>query len=404
MSTSGEPIRLATRGSDLALRQAGQVQAALEERRNEVELVEVQTRGDEIRDELIHELGTTGAFARSLDEQVLSGEVDAAVHSMKDLPTEQPEDLVVAAIPERASAGDLLVTPEGATLAELPEGATVGTASLRRGAQLRRERPDVEVAPLRGNVDTRVEKLLAPHLQREHERRLAAAEGGEDGAGGEGDADEDAEAGDDGDADEDAEAGDDGDDDGEDPPEFDRTPQEWFDDLRELERRAMERAVDTVYDAIVLAAAGLERSGLRRKVAAAELPADQFVPAPGQAAMAVTARDGDEVTETLHRVLDDPRTRVETTVERTVLAELGGGCVAPLGAHAVLEGAFVHVDVVVLDRAGEEVVAASRDLPVQRHAATARELAGELAEQGAAELVAEARRAAGEGEAKRGES
>jgi hydroxymethylbilane synthase len=379
---SGESIRLATRGSDLAMRQAGQVEAALEERRHDVELVEVSTRGDEVRDELIHELGKTGAFARSLDEQVLDGDVDAAVHSMKDLPTEQPDDLVVAAVPERATAGDLLVTPDGATLEELPEGATVGTASLRRGAQLQRARPDLEIASLRGNVDTRVEKLLAPHLQREHERRLDAEERADaEGDGAEGGSDDD-----------------------EDHPEFDRTPEEWFDDLRELERRSMERQVDTTYDAIVLAAAGLERSGLRRQVEAVELPAGEFVPAPGQGALAVTARDGDEVTTTLNQVLDEPRTRVETTVERAVLAELGGGCVAPLGAYAVVEGEYVHVDVVVLDRAGEEVVAASRDLPVEHHAAAARELAGELADDGAAELVAEARRAAGEGEAKRGES
>jgi hydroxymethylbilane synthase len=301
---------------------------------------------------------------------------------MKDLPTEQPDDLVVAAVPERATAGDLLVTPDGATLEELPEGATVGTASLRRGAQLQRARPDLEIASLRGNVDTRVEKLLAPHLQREHERRLDAEERADaEGDGAEGGSDDD-----------------------EDHPEFDRTPEEWFDDLRELERRSMERQVDTTYDAIVLAAAGLERSGLRRQVEAVELPAGEFVPAPGQGALAVTARDGDEVTTTLNQVLDEPRTRVETTVERAVLAELGGGCVAPLGAYAVVEGEYVHVDVVVLDRAGEEVVAASRDLPVEHHAAAARELAGELADDGAAELVAEARRAAGEGEAKRGES
>jgi hydroxymethylbilane synthase len=389
---SGESIRLATRGSDLAMRQAGQVEAALEERRHDVELVEVSTRGDEVRDELIHELGKTGAFARSLDEQVLDGDVDAAVHSMKDLPTEQPDDLVVAAVPERATAGDLLVTPDGATLQELPDGATVGTASLRRGAQLQRARPDLEIASLRGNVDTRVEKLLAPHLQREHERRIDAQEAAVEQADADGESGEG----------EDAEQG--GESDGEDHPEFDRTPEEWFDDLRELERRAMERQVDTTYDAIVLAAAGLERSGLRRQVATVELPTGEFVPAPGQGALAITARDGDDVAGVLNRVLDEPRTRVETTVERAVLAELGGGCVAPLGAHAVVEGEFVHVDVVVLDRAGEEVVAASRDLPVEHHAAAARELAGELADEGAAELVAEARRAAGEGEAKRGES
>jgi hydroxymethylbilane synthase len=388
MSRRGESIRLATRGSDLALRQAGQVKEALEERRHEVELVEVETRGDQVTDELIHQLGKTGAFVRSLDEKVLSGDVDAAVHSMKDVPTEQPADLVLAATPQRATAGDLLVTPDGSDLDGLPRGAVVGTSSLRRGAQLQRERPDLQVEPLRGNVDTRVEKLLAPHLQAEHERRLDAQERAE--------AEEEDVEGDDGEEEDEEGDGDD------EPPEFERTPQEWFDDLRELERRATERQVETTYDAIVLAAAGLERSGLRHQVRAVELPPGRFVPAPGQGALAITMRDGD-LAGTVNDALDDPRTRVETTVERAVLSELGGGCVAPLGAHAVVEGEFVHVDAVVLDRAGEEVVEATRDLPVERHADAARDLAREMAGEGAADLVAEARREAGEGEAKRAE-
>ena len=170
MTTRGT-LRLATRGSDLALRQAAAVREALEDRRYDVEIVEVETTGDQIRDELIHRLGKTGAFVRSLDEQVLDGSVDAAVHSMKDVPTEQPDSLVVGAVPQRADPADVLVTADGATLSELPEGATVGTSSLRRKAELLAERPDLDVQPLRGNVDTRVEKLLAPSLQAEHEER-----------------------------------------------------------------------------------------------------------------------------------------------------------------------------------------------------------------------------------------
>ena len=152
-----ETIRLATRGSELALRQTQRVARALESRRREVELVEVETTGDSVRDELIHRLGRTGAFVRSLDEKVLDGELDAAVHSMKDMPTDQPPELVVAGVPERAAAADVLVTPDGRSLDELPEGATVGTSSLRRGAQLLAARPDLRIEPLRGNVDTRVE-------------------------------------------------------------------------------------------------------------------------------------------------------------------------------------------------------------------------------------------------------
>ncbi|MFB6165262.1 MAG: hydroxymethylbilane synthase [Haloarculaceae archaeon] len=371
MSSRARTLRLATRGSDLALRQAAAVREALEDRRTTVELVEVETTGDQLRDELIHRLGKTGAFVRSLDEKVLDGEVDAAVHSMKDVPTEMPAELVVAGVPPRAGAADVLVTPEGTPLAELPEGATVGTASLRRGAELLAERPDLDVQPLRGNVDTRVEKLLAPTLQREHQRRLetAAAE----------DSDVDAP---------DADAID--------PSELSEAAlaevDEWFDSLAEIERRALERAVETEYDAIVLARAGLERTGLLGHLSSQALPTDAFVPAAGQGAIAVTAADED-VTATIRDAVDDQTTRVATTVERTILDALGGGCVAPIGIHAVVQGSVVHVAVRVLDREGSEEVSATRDLPIERHARAAAELGEQLREQGAAELIEQARRA-----------
>jgi hypothetical protein len=104
-----ETLRLATRGSDLALRQAETVREALSSRRRDVELRQVETRGDQIPDELIHRLGKTGAFVRALDEEVLAGDADLAVHSLKDLPTEDMADLVVAGVPERAPSGDVVV-------------------------------------------------------------------------------------------------------------------------------------------------------------------------------------------------------------------------------------------------------------------------------------------------------
>ncbi|MFB6295743.1 MAG: hydroxymethylbilane synthase [Halobacteriales archaeon] len=364
-------IRLATRGSDLARRQAAAVAEALEERRYDVELIEVETRGDQVRDELIHRLGKTGAFVRSLDEEVLEGEVDGAVHSMKDMPTDSPPELVVAGIPERATPADLLVTPEGRELPDLDPGAVVGTSSLRRRAQVLSARPDLEVEPLRGNVDTRIEKLLAPGLQREHERRLDAEE-------------------------------DDSETNGDDPETFDRTVEEWFDALSEIERRAMERQPDVEYDAIVLAAAGLERAGLRHHVGDQELPTASFVPSPGQGAIAVTAGEGGEASEIINDAIDHPRTRVETTVERVVLSELGGGCVAPIGVYAVVQGEHVHAEAAVFDRAGEEAVSETRDLPVEEYVPAAREFAADLRERGAADLIAEARADAEEREAKRG--
>ena len=361
MNTRGT-IRLATRGSDLARRQTASVGDRLSTRRLAVETIEVSTRGDEIRDELIHRLGKTGAFVRALDEKVLDGDVDAAVHSMKDMPTESPPELVVAGVPERAPAGDVLVTPDGSELDDLPESAVVGTSSLRRGAQLRRERPDLQVESLRGNVDTRLEKLLAPGLQREHQRRLDAED----------------------------------EDEGEHPDNFDRSVEEWFDGLAELERRAMERAVETEYDAVVLAEAGLKRSGLLDTVSTTRFPRESFVPSPGQGAIAVTARDDAEATETIRDLVDDPVTRVETTVERTILAELGGGCIAPIGVYAVVQGQYVHVTVQVLSLDGTEAVERSADLPITDHAEAAATLAAELREAGAAELIDRAREEADE--------
>ncbi len=374
-----DTLRLATRGSDLALRQAGTVRDSLSSRRLDVELRHVETRGDEISDELIHRLGRTGAFVRALDEEVLAGDADLAVHSLKDVPTEGMGDMVVAGVPERAPSGDVLIHPDGLGIEELPSGAVVGTGSLRRTAQIKAARPDLVVEPLRGNVDTRIEKLLAPGLQAEHERRLIAS--GEAAA-------MTAEAGQ-----EDAEA-DDEEGDGDVDEAFDRTVDEWFDSLTDLERSAMERKVDTEYDAIVLAEAGLRRSDLYHDVATTRLPREEFVPAAGQGAIAVTATDPD-VIETVRSAIDHPRTRVAVTVERTVLGELNGGCVAPIGVSALVQGEHVHTRVRVLSTDGTEEVADTRDLPIRTHAKAAEEFAADLADRGAADLIEAAREEAG---------
>jgi len=354
-----ETIRLATRGSDLALRQTRRVADALGDRRRSVELLEVETTGDAVRDELIHRLGKTGAFVRSLDEKVLAGEADAAVHSMKDMPTEFPPELVVAGVPERAPAGDVLLTPAGGGVESLPEGATVGTSSLRRRAQLLAARPDLTVEPLRGNVDTRVQKLLAPGLQAEHERRLEAEREEEK------------------------------DEEDDETPRYDRTPEEWFDDLAEFERQALERTPETRYDGIVLAEAGLERLDLLESIEYRRLP-ESFVPAPGQGALAVVARDGDTA-EAIRNAIDHPRSRIETTVERTVLGTLGGGCIAPIGVYAVLQGEYVQTRVRVLSGGGGEEIAATRELPVTDHPEAAEAFANDLAAEGADDLIARAR-------------
>ncbi|MFC7069880.1 hydroxymethylbilane synthase [Halobaculum lipolyticum] len=362
-------LRLATRGSDLALRQAAGVQERLSSRRRDVELVEVETRGDKLDEELITRLGKTGAFVRALDERVLAGEADAAVHSLKDMPTEMPEGLVVAAVGERAPAGDVLVTREGGDLADLPRGSVVGTSSLRRKAQVLAERPDLEVRPLRGNVDTRLQKLIAPDLQAEHEARVEA------------EADEKGDAADFRESD----------------AEYERSVEEWFDDLTDFERRAMEFDLDHEYDAVVLAEAGLRRSDLfyRDEYEVERLDRASHVPAPGQGAVAVTASDP-EVVAAVRKAIDHEPTRVATSVERTVLAELGGGCIAPIGVNALVQGEHVKTRVRVLSADGDTEVSATRDLPLRTYREAAAEFAASLREQGAAELIAAAKRAAGE--------
>ncbi|WP_277554435.1 hydroxymethylbilane synthase [Halobaculum limi] len=362
-------LRLATRGSDLALRQAAGVQDEISTRRRDVELVEVETRGDRIDDELISRLGKTGAFVRALDQKVLAGEVDAAVHSLKDMPTEMPDDLVVAAVGERAPAGDVLVTRDGGDLADLPRGSVVGTSSLRRKAQVLAERPDLEVRPLRGNVDTRLQKLIAPDLQAEHERRVEAE------ADKKGNAAEFRET----------------------DAEFERSVEEWFDDLTEFQRGALEHDLDHEYDAIVLAEAGLRRSDLfyRDEYEVERLDRADHVPAPGQGAVAVTASDPD-VIEVIRKAMDDEPTRVATSTERTVLAELGGGCIAPIGVNSLVQGEHVKTRVRVLSADGETEVSSTRDLPLRTYREAATEFADSLRSQGAAELIAAAKRAAGD--------
>lgn len=366
MSTCGT-LRLATRGSDLAQRQAAIVKEALENRRREVQLVEVETRGDQLRDELIHRLGKTGAFVRALDEKFLEDELDGAVHSMKDMPTEQPEELTVAGIPKRASPEDVLISPDGYDLETLPEGACVGTASLRRRAQLLARRSDLDVEPLRGNIDTRIEKLLAPHLQAEHQARLDAKE--DEAIESEGENTDGAQT---------ATAG---------TIDDDLTVDEWFNNLAEIKRRAMERTVETEFDAIVLAAAGIERSGFDRHLEYVTLPPRTVAPAPGQGAIAVTALDDSDASETIHDAVDHPRTRVETTTERVILETLGGGCIAPIGVYAIVQSNVVHVVVQVYSQDGEESVTASRDLPIKQYVEQASAFADELADRGAAELI-----------------
>jgi len=157
-----ERLVLGTRGSKLARWQSDHIADVLRARHGvEVEVRVFSTRGDRILDKPLPEIGGKGLFTAELEEALRSGEIDLAVHSLKDLPTEEPEGLAVVAVPRRADSRDALCLPDAAagSLASLPAGAVVGTSSLRRRAQLQRLRPDLRVADVRGNVDTRLRKL-----------------------------------------------------------------------------------------------------------------------------------------------------------------------------------------------------------------------------------------------------
>lgn len=254
-------LRLGTRGSPLALIQTNMVIDSLRALAPAVEseIVIIKTEGDANRRDSLTALGGRGVFVREIEERLLAGEIDAAVHSLKDLPAATPNGLCLAAIPQRADARDVLVTRSGSGLAGLPQGARVGSSSQRRSAQLLAMRPDLTIADIRGNVDTRLRKL---------------------------------------------DAGD--------------------------------------YDAIVLAAAGLERMGLGARASHAFTP-DEMLPSPGQGALAVECRSRDDHVRAQLALLDDAPTRAAVTAERAFLRGLGGGCTLPIGALAVTDGAQLRL-------------------------------------------------------------
>jgi hydroxymethylbilane synthase len=156
-----ETIKIGTRGSQLALWQANWVKSTLETTTPSlsVELVPIKTKGDKILDVPLAQVGGKGLFVKEIEAAILEGRVDLAVHSMKDMPSVIPEGLTIGAVPHRETPGDVLISKSGLPFFELPDGARIGTSSLRRSAQLRHLRPDIVILPLRGNLDTRLKKL-----------------------------------------------------------------------------------------------------------------------------------------------------------------------------------------------------------------------------------------------------
>ena len=256
-------LRIGTRGSQLALWQANHIANLLRARGHEIEITIIKTTGDKITDVALANVGTKGMFIKEIEEALAENRVDLAVHSLKDLPTQLSPDFEIAAILEREDPRDVFCSVHYGAIDQLPQGAKVGTSSLRRQAQLRAIRPDLEICSLRGNVDTRLRKL-------------------EDGE----------------------------------------------------------------YNAIILAAAGLNRLG-KRQLIRETLSVDTMCPAAGQGALAVEIRARDS--DTAHGLvfLDNASARAETTCERALLNELGGGCQVPIGALAEVRGQRLHLTGVV---------------------------------------------------------
>lgn len=303
-----ERLVLGTRGSRLALWQANRVADLLRERWPglEARVRTLDTRGDRRPDVSIPELGGKGVFTAELEAALLQGEVDLAVHSLKDLPTELPEGLATLGVPERADARDVLVWPGGSGgVDELPEGSVVGTSSLRRQAQLLARRPDCSVEPLRGNVETRVEKAR-------------------------------------------------GDD----------------------------------YDAVVLAAAGLQRLDLDAAVTA-YLDSPEWLPAPAQGALGLEGRSDDGATRTTVAAVQDPGVAAEVTAERAFLSEVEGGCRVPIGARARREGNDLRLDATVLSPDGTREIRERAAGDADRPERVGRELGRRMLEMGADEILAE---------------
>ena len=299
-------VRIATRKSALALWQAKHVADALGALTeiDSVELVPLSTRGDEILDKSLQKIGGKGLFIKELEVAMQDGNADLAVHSMKDVPAELPQGFCIAAVLERANYADALVGRDGYVFDTLPQGARIGSSSLRRQAQIKLMRPDLLVEPLRGNVNTRLSKL------------------------------------------------DNGD-----------------------------------YDAIILAAAGLERLGLQHYISQQFTP-EQMLPAAAQGVIGIECLESNTALRTVLEQLNHGPTVQTTAAERAIAKTLQASCQSPVASHARIEDSTMTVTALVAMPDGSESI---RD-EVRGSADDAEELGVKLANRllasGAGELLA----------------
>jgi hydroxymethylbilane synthase len=301
----GRAIRIGTRGSKLALWQARWIHEALQrlDATVAVDLIIIKTKGDKILDVPLAKVGGKGLFVKEIEEALLNGSIDLAVHSMKDMPAEIPTGLTIGAIPQRANPLDAFVSSTYDSLTSLPQGARVGTSSLRRSAQLKYLRPDLNIQPLRGNLDTRLKKLKSTDL-----------------------------------------------------------------------------------DAIILAAAGLERLGLGDRIKA-YLSETIMLPAVGQGALCVEIRDRQEPFGSLVAALDNKDTHAAVTAERAFLRRLEGGCQVPIAAHAKIKGRQLQLSGLVAEPDGSHMITSNIQGPLEQAESLGLNLAEMLIARGAGDIL-----------------
>ena len=298
-------LKIATRQSPLALWQAEHIRARLEALHADlkVELVTFVTQGDKILDTPLAKIGGKGLFVKELEAALLDGRADLAVHSMKDVPMALPEGLSLAVICEREDPLDAFVSNTYASFDDLPQGAKVGTSSLRRKSQILKARPDLEIIDLRGNVGTRLSKLDAG-----------------------------------------------------------------------------------LYDAIILASAGLKRLGLAERIRHT-LPAEVSLPAVGQGALGLECRAADQAVLELILPLLHRETDVCVRAERAFNAYLEGGCQVPIAGHATLIEAQLHIEGRVGSVDGATLLKAKLSGTPEQAVELGEMLAQKLVEQGAGDLL-----------------
>ena len=301
-----QKLTIASRESALAMWQAEHIQAKLQALYPSctVDILGMTTQGDQILDKTLSKIGGKGLFIKELEQALQDGRADLAVHSIKDVPMELPEGFALAAIGERASPFDAFVSNQYARLEDMPEGAIVGTSSLRREAQLRAKFPHLTIKPLRGNVQTRLSKL------------------------------------------------DNGD-----------------------------------YDAVILAAAGLQRLGLDGRIREILSPADSL-PAAGQGALGIEIAARRTDLADILRPLNHEETAACVTAERALARALGGSCQVPLAAYCVMEDGLLTLNGLVGHPDGSVIIEASAQAPAAYADALGRAAAKRLADDGAEELIA----------------